>query len=230
MLQINSISEYSFEPFKIVCIGSSTVGKSSLIERYCLDEFDDKHATTIGASMFTRNIIVHDKEEMQMIKTYIWETGGQERFFSIVPMYLRNADAIIFVFDASDYGFSLNQLIHRWLPLVQRQTTSPLVFFTVANKVDLLSDAEFEDLQRDMNKRKLPEALSDIYYTSAKDNYGIDMLFKSISEALISEEFLEKKSKYSSTLLEDDGTDIIHLLPMEKSRSYGCCLLRRFRK
>jgi len=201
MLQINSISEYDTEPFKIVCIGSSTVGKSSVVERYCLDHFDDKHGTTIGASMFSRNIIAYDdKGEMRMIKAHIWETGGQERFFSIVPMYLRNADAIIFVFDASDYGFSLNKLIHVWLPLVQRQAVSPLVFFTVANKIDLLSETQLENLQKDISRRKLPKELSNIYYTSAKDNYGIDMLFKSISEALISEEFLNKKSKYQSIL------------------------------
>ena len=58
--------------------------------------------------MFIRNIITYDNEgEMHMIKAHIWETDGQERFLSIVLMYLRNADAIIFIFDASNYGFSL---------------------------------------------------------------------------------------------------------------------------
>lgn len=231
MLHINSISEYDTEPFKIVCIGSSTVGKSSIIERYCLDEFDDKHGTTIGASMFSRKIIAYDdKGDMRMIKAHIWETGGQERFFSIVPMYLRNADAIIFVFDASDYGFSLNQLIHIWLPLLQRQAISPLVYFTVVNKIDLLSDTQLEDLQKNINRRKLPRELSNIFYTSAKENYGIDMLFKSITEALISEEFLEKKRKYHSTLGKENNAEVIYLLPEEKSRKKSCCLLRRFSK
>lgn len=229
MLQINSISEYDTEPFKIVCIGSSTVGKSSIVERYCSDHFDDKHGTTIGASMFSRNIIAYDDEgEMHMIKVHIWETGGQERFFSAVPMYLRNADVIIFVFDASDCGFSLNHLIHRWLPLVERQTLSPVLFFTVGNKVDLLSDTEFEYLQKDLSKRNLPEVLSNIYYTSAKNNYGIDTLFKHIAEDLTSSDFLERKRKFDTERLEGD---IIHLLPeYKKDRIWsGCCVYKRLR-
>jgi len=95
MLKINSISEYDTEPFKIVCIGSSSVGKSSIVERYCSDHFDDKHGTTIGASMFSRNIIAHDdKGEMHMIKTHIWETGGQEDFCSRHLRYARTAGKV----------------------------------------------------------------------------------------------------------------------------------------
>ena len=218
--------------FKIVLVGNSQVGKSSIVERYCTKAFNFEHSSTIGAAMFVQKMLVEKDGKIRSITVHIWETGGQERFFALVPLYLRNADAILFVFDASDRGHSLEKLKTTWLKIVEDQIFSPALFFTVGNKIDLLSEKDFETLQESVNSQialgELPESLSTVCYTSAKDNVGIDALFNHIGKGFLSEAFLLEKWKYEELhKAEDSNESTIQLDDVTIRKWYTCCTHHR---
>ena len=77
--------------YKIVLLGDTTVGKTSIVCRYYYDKFIDSHETTIGASFFSK--------EINNINLHIWDVAGQERYKSLTPIYYRNSYAAFFVFD-----------------------------------------------------------------------------------------------------------------------------------
>lgn len=210
--------------FKIVLVGNSHVGKSSIVEQYYVKKFNVEHSSTIGASMFVQKLLVEKDGEIRSITVHIWETGGQERFFALVPLYLRNADAILFVFDTSDRGHSLKRLKTTWLRIVQDQIFSPSLFFTVGNKIDLVSDEDLAILQESTDFKPL----LNVHYTSAKDNVGIDTLFNHIGKELLSEEFLLEKWKYEELKKsEEDDDPTVRLDDVPIRKWHTCCMRRR---
>ncbi|XP_076089325.1 uncharacterized protein LOC143059672 [Mytilus galloprovincialis] len=76
---------------KVVLVGDAAVGKTSLSVRFTEDKFGDNYRYTIGGSYCTRSLYVANKK----IMFQIWDTAGTERFKSIVPFYLRDADVAI---------------------------------------------------------------------------------------------------------------------------------------
>lgn len=80
---------------KLVLLGEAAVGKSSLVLRFVNNEFQENKEPTIGAAFLTQKCKLDDK----IIKFEIWDTAGQERFHSLAPMYYRNAQAAVVVYD-----------------------------------------------------------------------------------------------------------------------------------
>ena len=87
------------EKLKILIIGDSTVGKTSILNRFCKNEFSWNYLATIGVDFFSKDIEFTNPNKLIRIK--IWDTAGQERFKSLSKSYFRNADGIIIVFDVS---------------------------------------------------------------------------------------------------------------------------------
>ncbi|KAL8934900.1 MAG: hypothetical protein Q9216_005673, partial [Gyalolechia sp. 2 TL-2023] len=85
-----------FAQFKLVLLGESAVGKSSLVLRFVKDQFDDYRESTIGAAFLTQTISLDDSTT---VKFEIWDTAGQERYKSLAPMYYRNANCAVVVYD-----------------------------------------------------------------------------------------------------------------------------------
>ena len=80
---------------KLVLLGEAAVGKSSLVLRFVSNDFQENKEPTIGAAFLTQKCTVGDRT----IKYEIWDTAGQERFASLAPMYYRNAQAALVVYD-----------------------------------------------------------------------------------------------------------------------------------
>ena len=91
--------------FKIVLLGDSSVGKSSIVNRYIKRKFSNKYITTIGASFYSKNIHLKNNK---LIKIQIWDTGGSERFKSISNIYYRNADGALLIYDVINENSLLN--------------------------------------------------------------------------------------------------------------------------
>ena len=88
------------EYFKVILVGDSSVGKTSLISMYAKSTFSDQPETTIGPQFTTRYVEV--PETGQRIKLQIWDTAGQEKYRSVAPIYYRDAAAAICVFDVTN--------------------------------------------------------------------------------------------------------------------------------
>ncbi|KAJ2831276.1 Vacuolar protein sorting-associated protein 21, partial [Coemansia sp. 'formosensis'] len=112
----------------------AAVGKSSLVLRFVNDEFQDNKEPTIGAAFLTQKVRLDDS----VLKLDIWDTAGQERFHSLAPMYYRNAQAAVVVYDITRAS-SLDRA-KSWIKELQRQASPNIVIALVGNKLDLAGD------------------------------------------------------------------------------------------
>lgn len=107
------------------------MGKSSLVLRFAMDDFQENKEPTIGAAFLTQKVRLDDS----VLKLDIWDTAGQERFHSLAPMYYRNAQAAIVVYDITRPS-SLNKA-QSWIKELQRQENTKVAIALVGNKLDL---------------------------------------------------------------------------------------------
>merc|ERR1719177_74289 len=84
---------------KIIILGDSGEGKTSILHKYVNNKFIEEHKATIGADFSTREITIDDS---RLITLQIWDTAGQERFQSLGNAFYRGADACILVYDITD--------------------------------------------------------------------------------------------------------------------------------
>lgn len=101
-------STYDFL-FKIVILGNGTVGKTSLVKKFCEGKFDVDYKMTIGADFMTKELEVYHKK----VKLQLWDFAGQQRFRNLVPQFMRGSMGAIYVVDLSDirtlYGSGLSE-------------------------------------------------------------------------------------------------------------------------
>jgi Ras-related protein Rab-21 len=84
--------------FKIVLLGEGRVGKTSLVLRYVNNVFSEKQQSTVQASFLTKRLALGEKT----VNLAIWDTAGQERFHALGPIYYRDADGALLVYDTTD--------------------------------------------------------------------------------------------------------------------------------
>jgi len=117
---------------KLVLLGEAAVGKSSVVLRFVSNEFQANKEPTIGAAFLTQKCRLEDR----VLRYEIWDTAGQERFHSLAPMYYRNAQAAVVVYDVTK-GTSLEKA-KSWVKELQRQANPNIVIALAGNKVDLV--------------------------------------------------------------------------------------------
>ncbi|XP_069504981.1 ras-related protein Rab-5A isoform X2 [Ambystoma mexicanum] len=119
--------------FKLVLLGESAVGKSSLVLRFVKGQFHEFQESTIGAAFLTQTVCLDDTT----VKFEIWDTAGQERYHSLAPMYYRGAQAAIVVYDiTNEESFARGK---NWVKELQRQASPNIVIALSGNKADLAS-------------------------------------------------------------------------------------------
>jgi Ras-related protein Rab-5C len=117
--------------FKVVLLGESAVGKSSLVLRFVKGQFHEYQESTIGAAFLTQTVQIEDTT----VKFEIWDTAGQERYHSLAPMYYRGAQAALVVYDITKKESFLKA--QNWVRELQRQANANIVIALVGNKLDL---------------------------------------------------------------------------------------------
>ncbi|KOB76527.1 Ras-related GTP-binding protein Rab11 [Operophtera brumata] len=117
--------------FKVVLIGDSGVGKSSLLSRFTRNEFNLESKSTIGVEFATRSIEVDGKT----IKAQIWDTAGQERYRAITSAYYRGAVGALLVYDIAKHLSYEN--VERWLRELRDHADQNILIMLVGNKSDL---------------------------------------------------------------------------------------------
>lgn len=117
--------------FKLMTLGDSGVGKTSLVMRYTDSSFDSERLSTIGID-FKKKVVKHEGED---IHVQIWDTAGQERFHTITAAYYRGIDAVMLVYDVTQ-RLSFTH-ITKWVKDVESKSQSKVGMVLVANKSDL---------------------------------------------------------------------------------------------
>lgn len=118
---------------KLVLLGEAAVGKSSIVLRFVSNEFQANKEPTIGAAFLTQKCRLEDR----VLRYEIWDTAGQERFHSLAPMYYRNAQAAVVVYDVTK-ATSLEKA-KSWVKELQRQANPNIVIALAGNKLDLVT-------------------------------------------------------------------------------------------
>ncbi|CDJ42554.1 Ras family domain-containing protein, putative [Eimeria tenella] len=119
---------------KVIILGDSSVGKTSLMNQYVNKKFSNQYKATIGADFLTKDVVIDDKE----VTIQIWDTAGQERFQSLGVAFYRGADCCVLVFDVTNPK-SFDSL-ESWKDefLIQSSPADPdaFPFVVLGNKVD----------------------------------------------------------------------------------------------
>lgn len=181
-----------FAQFKLVLLGESAVGKSSIVHRFVKNTFDDMRESTIGAAFLTQSITIPETETT--VKFEIWDTAGQERYKSLAPMYYRNANAALCVYDiTSSSSFTKAQ---DWISELRKQAPEGIVIALVGNKTDLeeereVNQDEVEEYVTGLLNGGASEAKIITAECSAKSGDGVIEIFDKIARALPVDEVIE---------------------------------------
>ncbi|KAL6928407.1 hypothetical protein ACO0SA_003146 [Hanseniaspora valbyensis] len=212
--------------FKLVLLGDSSVGKSSIVTRFVKDQFDLNKESTIGAAFLSQTIKLLDGDsgEEVAIKFEIWDTAGQERYKSLAPMYYRNSNAAIVVYDLCDAN-SLSKAV-KWVNELKEKLgeDNDCIISLIGNKLDIT--LEDESKRAISFKEGEDFAIENGLYfheVSAKDNIGIKDIFQEIGESLY-KQYKEKRVKNSTANGPGtSGTSNVELNRPSTNDSTSCC-------
>ena len=163
----------SSQQVKLVLLGDTGVGKTSIVQRFVYNNYREENPPTIGASFMSKVMEIPGTE--QTIKFQIWDTAGQEKYKSLASMYYKDASAAILVYDiTSKQSFDA---IKFWVKELKENVQDELVIAIAANKADLI---EHENVELSVAQKYSSEIDAIFKQTSAKDNIGIDDVFLKI--------------------------------------------------
>jgi Ras-related protein Rab-1A len=124
------IKEYDYL-VKLVIIGDSGVGKSSLLLRFSDDQFVENYMATIGVDFRFKTLNIDGRR----VKFQIWDTAGQERFRTITSAYYKGCHGIVMVYDITNRS-SLENLKSFWLNEVESYADQSIELGLIGNKID----------------------------------------------------------------------------------------------
>lgn len=164
---------------KLVLLGEAAVGKSSIVLRFVSNDFSENKEPTIGAAFLTQRVNIND----HTVKFEIWDTAGQERFASLAPMYYRNAQAALVVYDVTKPQSFIKA--RHWVKELHEQASKNIIIALVGNKIDILEDNENERKVAREEAEKLAEEEGLLFFeTSAKTGTNISEVFLGIGEKI----------------------------------------------
>ncbi|XP_062434807.1 ras-related protein Rab-17 [Rhea pennata] len=165
--------------YKVVLLGSTSVGKSSLAYRYVKNDFK-KSPSTMGCSFLTQTLCL----ETATVRLEIWDTAGQEKYHSVCHLYYRGAQAALLVYDITRKETLARAKL--WLQELEKEFLhDEIVIALVGNKTDLAAEREVTTEEGE----EFAKSKSLLYMeTSAKSNYQVNEVFIAVAQELVARE------------------------------------------
>lgn len=168
------------------------MGKTSILLRYIKGEYDERQVSTLQASYLDKRLAV-DGSKVQLS---LWDTAGQERFHALGPIYYRDADGAVLVYDITD-DESFKK-VRTWVRELRRIVGDDIDIAIAGNKLDLQRNRKVDD---DEARRYAESVGASHFGTSAKLNRGLEDVFVDLTKRMLSRSSSKKKK---STLIADD--------------------------
>ncbi|KAJ3381335.1 Ras- protein Rab-18-B [Lobulomyces angularis] len=188
------------DTFKILMIGDSGTGKSSLLLRFTDDKYlpQDQTKSTIGVDFKLKILTINGKN----YKLTIWDTAGQERFRTLTSSYYKGAQGVILVYDVSNRTSFEN--LQFWFSELEAYSSpqNPVVKMIVGNKIDV-ENREVERIEGENLAKKLGTLFIE---TSAKSKFGVIDSFTEICEKIIEKGDQKSRSDRENVITINSGT------------------------
>ncbi|KAL5751879.1 hypothetical protein ACOSP7_022055 [Xanthoceras sorbifolium] len=172
---------------KVIVLGDSGVGKTSLMNQYVYKKFSQQYKATIGADFVTKELQIDDK----LVTLQIWDTAGQERFQSLGAAFYRGADCCVLVYDVN--VVKSFEALHNWREEFLKQQADPAVpetfpFIVLGNKIDI--DGGNSRVVSEKKAKEWCASRGNIPYfeTSAKEDYNINEAFLCVANTALASE------------------------------------------
>ena len=211
----------SIESFKVVLIGETGVGKTSIITQFIDQTFQEDLQTTTGGTFSTKSV---QCDNGKVLKFEIWDTAGQERYRSLATMFYKDANAAIMVYDVTRKE-TFEELKNYWAGQVKDNAPEKIILVIAGNKSDLIEQETVDEGEA----RNFAKELNAIFVTtSAKSSEGINSLFEEIAKKYsgatnitIKEE--EDAEEPQAQEQKNNGAIKIENPGNKKPKKKGCC-------
>ena len=189
---------------KLILLGDSGVGKSSIIKRYMEDSFEDNITSTLGSSFLEKIVNVKGKK----VKIEVWDTAGQEEFRSVTKIFVKNSKIIILVYNVTDKN-SFDGLNY-WYDFIQKELGQNVILGLAGNKTDLIFEDGFdEEITSEEGKEFAKKINANFALVSAKESgKEINSLFTQCIESYLDSRKNNEDTNYNIKLTHDNGSFI----------------------
>ena len=165
--------------FRVVLLGDEQVGKTQILNKKNKKKFCDEYISTIGCEIGKYKFTTEEKENSLEFELTIFDAPGQEIYRSVINSYLKNAHAVVFVYDITNEESFEN--IHKvWRFLLQDITQKDALCFLVGNKADMESE---RNVRTEEAEKYAEENNMQFFEVSAKTGDKIEELFEAIANA-----------------------------------------------
>ena len=170
-------------PCKLILVGESGVGKTSIISRY-LSSFQEKPLPTLGA-YFSNKVVIIDGYKLNF---EIWDTAGQEQYRSINNLFYKDASICLLVYDITNKN-TFNSIKDYWYESVSENGKKGIIFGVAGNKNDLYEEEDITEKEGEEFSKSINACFK---LTSAKVNTSIDDIFNMLGEKFIQSDFMKE--------------------------------------
>ena len=196
---------------QILLIGDSSVGKTSLIQRYANGIFKEEYLATVGLDYYTKQEMINNLN----VLVKLWDTAGQERFKALTPNYFRNAEGVVLAYDVTNSESFEN--LKFWINSIKSNLGEKNIFIPIiiiGNKIDM---EDMRDITKEDASKFAKENNYKYFETSAKTGEGVDEAIRDLVNQVLanSDKNEAVKGERKSVKIEDNKEN--------NQKKKGCC-------
>ena len=190
--------------YKIMVLGESRVGKTSLIKKYTKDQFGGVYLTTVGMDFQDKIIDIEDKK----VRLQIWDTAGQERFRNVTKSYFQSSHGFVLVYDITDE--TTFEKTNFWMDQIKLNGIENAKLILVGNKCDLSNERK---VSIEEGEKRAKDNNIKFFESSAKDGTNVNEMFLELGKLI----YQDSKGK------EEKKTVQLGSVPGSKKQKKKCC-------